>query len=316
VSAHAAIHKAAEYFNIKLILIGTDRHGRLSLSELKQKMNRNVILVYASAPGYPHGIIDPVEDIAKCVSSWGCCLHVDACLGGFLLPFINDSQVHGTKKIKYGFEIPAVTSMSVDTHKYGCAHKGSSVVLYRSRSIRKFQYTAVTSWTGGMYISPSQPGSRSGGLVAQTWAALNYFGHDGYAKMAQSIVEASLLLRKRILNIPQLELIGEDVTMIVAWKSKDKGIDIYVINDLLTDMGWHLSVLHSPPALHFCITSANVDSIDLLIDDLLKAMKCAKSGKHNSKNSRAPIYGMANKMSNTSIVDDLLKDVQDSIDQS
>ena len=103
--------------------------------------------------------------------------------------------------------------------------------------------------------------------------------------------------------------------MIVAWKSKDKDIDIYVINDLLTDMGWHLSVLHSPPALHFCITSANVDSIDLLIDDLLKAMKCAKSGKHNSKNSRAPIYGMANKMSNTSIVDDLLKDVQDSIDQ-
>ena len=293
----------------------------MSVSELKRKMNQNVILVYSSAPSYPHGVIDDVESISQCVKPWKCCLHVDACLGGFVLPFVDPAYWktlgYSVKEYpKYHFEIPEVTSMSVDTHKYGCAQKGSSVVLYRNRELRKFQYTAVSSWTGGMYISPSQAGSRSGGLVAQTWAALKYFGRDGYTKQATEIIDASAHLRSSISEIYPFEVIGEDVTMIVAWRSVDKKIDIYAINDVLSSMGWHLSVLHSPPALHLCLTTANINSLTSLVSDLRVAVNRVESGQVDVTSIKAPIYGMANRMSNTTIVDDLLKDIQDVMDRS
>ena len=297
------------------MLIGTDEQGRLNISELKRKMNKNVILVYASAPGYPHGVIDSVEAIASCVRLWGCCLHVDACLGGFVLPFAGSTSGKVSPYPKYHFEVPEVTSMSIDTHKYGCAQKGSSVILYRNRQIRKFQYTAVSSWTGGMYISPSQAGSRSGGIIAQTWAIMMYFGHAGYSRQANNILQASASLRRSIADISPLELIGEDVTMVVAWRSASKEVDIYVLNDILAEMGWHLSVLHSPPALHMCITSANIPSLQSLVVDLHEAVGRVKSGDFEVKNAKAPIYGMVNRMSDTNIVNDLLKDIQDVMDK-
>lgn len=279
-------------------------------------MNKNVILVYASAPSYPHGVIDDVESISQCVKVWKCCLHVDACLGGFVLPFIDASTSKIPGYPKYHFEIPEVTSMSIDTHKYGCAQKGSSVVLYRNRELRKFQYTAVSSWTGGMYISPSQAGSRSGGLVAQTWAVLKYFGRDGYTNQAKDIINASARLRVSISEIYPFEVIGEDVTMVVAWRSVDKKINIYAINDVLGSMGWHLSVLHSPPALHLCLTTANIPSLNSFVSDLRTAVKRVESGQFDATSIKAPIYGMANRMSNTNIVDDLLKDIQDVMDRA
>ena len=167
-----------------------------------------------------------------------------------------------------------------------------------------------------MYISPSQAGSRSGGLIAQTWAALKYFGREGYAKQAANILAASHRLRQQISKISSLEILGVDITMVVAWKSNDKDVDIYALNDVLGEMGWHLSVLHSPPALHLCITTANIPTLDVLISDLNAAVKRIKSGEYDVQNARAPIYGMANLMSNTNIVNDLLKDIQDVMDRS
>jgi sphinganine-1-phosphate aldolase len=313
-SAHAAVYKAAEYFNIKLNLIGTDKEGRLSVQDLKRSMNKNVILVYASAPGYPHGVIDDVEGIAHVVKYWGCCLHVDACLGGFVLPFAQDSSVLDISYAPFDFRVPEVTSMSVDTHKYGCAQKGSSVTLYKTRELRKYQFTAVSSWSGGLYISPSQAGSRSGGLIAQTWAAMMHIGHKGYVSAAESILNASISLRRDISMIEPLEVIGPDITMVVAWRSTSKAVDIYVLNDILSEMGWHLSVLHSPPAVHMCITSLNIQSLKALAEDVRLAVKRIKSGKYDSKKGKAPIYGMANRMSNTSTVDELLRDIQDVMD--
>ena len=286
----------------------------MDLAELRAKMNQRVILVYASAPGYPHGVIDPIRDIARYVKEWGCCLHVDACLGGFVLPFA-DSEVLGSAAYpEFDFQIPEVTSMSIDTHKYGCAQKGSSVVLYRSREIRKFQYTAVSSWTGGMYISPTQAGSRSGGIIAQTWAAMMHFGSDGYEQAARQILLAAQKLRCALRDIFPLEVVGKDLTMVVAWRSLSKSFDIYVLNDVLAEMGWHLSVLHSPPALHLCITSANVGTIDLFVTDLRKAVDRVQKGDIVTSGAKAPIYGMGNRMSNTTVVDDLLKDIQDVLD--
>ena len=310
ISAHAAVYKAAEYFDIHLVKVGVDDQFRMDVAAVRRAMNRNTILVYASAPGYPHGTVDPVEDLAKLARRRGVCLHVDACLGGFVLPFAG----HAESSIQpFDFRVEGVTSMSVDTHKYGLAQKGSSVVLYSSPTLRQYQYTAVMDWSGGLYISPSQPGSRSGGLIAQTWAALMHVGRRGYEEIAASVLRGALELREGISTIPGLEVLGSDVTMVVAWRSSDPDVNIYVVNDVMVTKGWHLSVLHSPPALHMCLTPANVESTQRLLTDLRDAVKEVRDNLGNGSiaGGKAPIYGLAVGVPDRGLIGDFLKDVQD-----
>lgn len=307
ISAHAAVYKAAEYFKIQLIRVGVDEEGRMKVEEVKKKINKNTILIYASAPSYPHGAIDPIGTLSEIAIAYDCCLHVDACLGGFVLPFLKAE----ISTIPFDFELAGVTSISVDTHKYGCAQKGSSVVLYSSKELRKFQYTSVMDWTGGLYISPSQPGSRSGGLISQTWAALVHMGVDGYTTVAREIYSAALMLRTEINAIPGLQVIGEDVNMIVAWKSNMNKINIYIVNDILQSKGWQLSVLQAPPALHLCITAANVSCVPQLVTDLRHSVCEVLSLPEGIKGGKAPIYGMAGSVPDRGVVGDLLKDIQD-----
>ena len=310
VSAHAAVYKAAEYFNIQIVRVPVDKHFRMDVSATARAIGKNTILIYASAPGYPHGAIDPVEDLAALAKKRGVCLHVDACLGGFVLPFIPSSN-QSTLPL-FDFRAPGVTSLSVDTHKYGLSQKGSSVVLYASSLLRQYQYTAVMDWSGGLYISPSQPGSRSGGLIAQTWASLLHLGRNGYQVIANRIFRAAVLLRDGISHIHGLQVLGSDVSMVVAWGSSDPLLDIYVVNDIMITKGWHLSVLHTPAALHMCITPANLECVSELLNDL----KAAVDETRNSSNGeisggKAPIYGLAGALPDRDLVGDILKDVQD-----
>mmetsp|Transcript_10547 Transcript_10547/g.25815 ORF Transcript_10547/g.25815 Transcript_10547/m.25815 type:complete len:574 (+) Transcript_10547:133-1854(+) len=324
VSAHAAVYKAAEYFGIHLVRVGVDANYRMDVVAVRRALNRNTILIYASAPGYPHGAMDPVESLAVLARRWGVCLHVDACLGGFVLPFAATATAGAGESFlaapgtvvsipPFDFRVDGVTSMSVDTHKYGLALKGSSVVLYSSPALRQYQYTAVMDWSGGLYISPSQPGSRSGGLIAQTWAALVHVGRRGYEEMAGAVLRGARQLREGISTIPGLEVFGADVTMVVAWGSLDPTLNIYVINDAMVAKGWHLSVLQAPPALHLCITSANVSSIPQLLVDLRKAVEEVRGmgAKAAIAGGKAPIYGLAGGLPDRGVVGDLLKDIQD-----
>jgi sphinganine-1-phosphate aldolase len=171
VSAHAAVHKACAYFGIRLVRVPVEAGSlRMDVGAVRRAMSANTILVYASAPGFPHGVVDDVAALAGVARQWGAGLHVDCCLGGFVLPF---AAAAGWRKLPpFDFRVPGVTSMSADTHKYGCAQKGSSVLLYANADLRRHQYTAVTDWSGGLYISPSTAGSRPGGLIAQTWASM------------------------------------------------------------------------------------------------------------------------------------------------
>ncbi len=300
------MYKAAEYFKMQLIKVGVDKEGRMKVDEVKKKINKNTILIYASAPSYPHGAIDPIAALSEVAITYDCCLHVDACLGGFVLPFLK-AEIPTV----FDFELAGVTSMSVDTHKYGCAQKGSSVVLYSSRGLRKFQYTSVMDWTGGLYISPSQAGSRSGGLISQTWAALVHMGIEGYTNLAREIYAVAVMLRTHINSIPGLQVLGEDVNMVVAWKSNINKINIYIVNDILQSKGWQLSVLQAPPALHFCITAANVSCVPQLIADLRNSVYEVLSLPEGIKGGKAPIYGMAGSVPDRGVVGDLLKDIQD-----
>ena len=320
-SAHAAVYKAAEYFDITLVRVGVDaRTMRMDVAATRRAVTKNTIMIYASAPGYPHGAMDDVQALASVARDKKTCLHVDACLGGFVMPFAFEAvgekfgSVHGLEK-PFDFRVPGVTSMSVDTHKYGLAQKGSSVVLYASPALRQRQYTAVMDWSGGLYISPSQAGSRSGGLIAQTWAALMHVGHSGYVERARDVLDSAATLRDAIDAIDGLEILGADLTMVVAWRSTDAEVDVYVLNDVMTKRGWHLSVLHAPPALHYCVTPANARSVGDLAEALaaataeVRAMR--RGGGKGVEGGKAPIYGLAGGLPDRGLIGDILKDVQD-----
>eukprot|EP00198_Chlamydomonas_reinhardtii_P008126 XP_001697463.1 predicted protein [Chlamydomonas reinhardtii] len=177
--------EAAEYFNIKLHVVPVGSDFRLRAADVRPRLNANTVLLVASAPGFPHGLVDDVQGIAGLAARAGICCHVDACLGGFCLPFVRQL---GSRVPPFDFAVRGVTSMSVDTHKFGMAHKGTSVVLYRHPELRQHQFTRITDWSGGLYISPGLAGSRNGALIASA---------------------CDELVRGISSHVPELEVIGE-----------------------------------------------------------------------------------------------------------
>ena len=182
VTAHAAFLKAGHYLGVEPVLVGLAADLRVDVSALRAAISPNTILLVGSAPNYPHGIIDPVEEIGAIALANDLGFHVDACLGGFLLPWIEQL---GHPIPSFDFRVPGVTSMSADVHKYGFAAKGASTILYRDASLRRYQFHVSTGWPGGIYASPSMAGTRPGGSIAAAWAALKRIGRAGYLEMVK-----------------------------------------------------------------------------------------------------------------------------------
>jgi len=214
---------------------------------------------------------------------------VDGCLGGFILPWI---EKLGYPVPPFDFRLPGVTSMSADTHKYGYALKGTSVVLYRNNNLRRYQYFSTPAWSGGMYFSPTSAGSRSGGLTAATWASMNYLGQEGYLAAARAIMDVADSIRKGVDNIPELTVIGEP-TFVISMESDE--VDIYHVNDFMKTRGWRFNCLQLPPGMHFCVTMPNtaVPGIgERMAADLKEAVVYAKE-KEGTPAETAAIYGLA-----------------------
>jgi sphinganine-1-phosphate aldolase len=253
VTGHVALDKGAHWLNVDM------RHAPLTggyvadVSAMAELIDDQTIALVGSAANYAHGLIDPIEEIAALAQSHGIGMHVDGCLGGWLLPW---AERLGYDVPPWDFRVPGVTSISADTHKYGYALKGSSVLLYRDKELRKRQYFTYPDWPGGLYVSPGFAGSRSGGIVASTWAALLATGESGYLAAAEAILGTAAKIRDGIRDgIPQLEVIG-DPLFLIAFKAAGD-LDIYLVNDALIAQGWRLNPCQLPPALHFCITRPN-----------------------------------------------------------
>lgn len=311
-SAHAAFVKAAEYFKIRAVKLPVSaKDFRLPARAVARAITSNTVVVVASAPGFPHGVMDQVQEIAAVCRRRGVLLHVDACLGGFMLPFARDL---GYPVPSFDFSVAGVTSMSVDTHKFGQAHKGTSVVLYRSAALRRYQYTRVTDWTGGLYISPGFAGSRSGALIATAWAAMVHMGRSGYRAAASSVMESSRRFITGIKkDIPELDIVGEPDMCVIAFKSGRCDVDIYRVNDLMSARGWHLNALQRPAALHVCFTAAHSNAI---VDELLRDLKECVAGllehpEEGKGEGSAPLYGMAAVVPDRRIVGNFLVAYQD-----
>ncbi|KAB5573223.1 hypothetical protein DKX38_000417 [Salix brachista] len=306
-SAHSAYDKAAQYFNIKLRRVPVNKDFQADVKAIRQQINKNTVLIVGSAPGFPHGIIDPIEELGELAFSYDICLHVDLCLGGFVLPF---ARMLGYPIPPFDFSVKGVTSISVDVHKYGLAPKGTSVVLYRNHDIRKHQFVAVTEWSGGLYVSPTIAGSRPGGLIAGAWAALMSLGLEGYLENTKTVMEVSKTIQKGIKEIPELFIIGRPDMTIVAIGSND--LDIFEVNDIMTSKGWHLNALQRPNSIHICVTLQHAPVFEDYLRDLRESVRTVKENPGPISGGLAPIYGAAGKIPDRGMVGELLVNYMDS----
>jgi sphinganine-1-phosphate aldolase len=301
-TAHAAFDKAAQYFNINLIRIPVSADFRADVTATRDAISRNTIVIVGSAPSFPHGVIDPIEDLSELAHQKGIGFHTDACLGGFILPWARklDYQIPS-----FDFSLPGVTSMSADTHKYGYAAKGTSVVLYRGLDLRHYQYYTVADWPGGLYFSPTFAGSRPGALSAACWAAMVSMGEQGYTQAARNILETAAIIREGIESIPELHLLG-DPLWVIAFASDS--LDIYRVMDFMTSKNWSLNGLHHPAAVHICVTLRHTQPgvAERFVEDLKSAVEFVKANP-DAKGGMAPVYGMAASMPFKGVVGDLLK---------
>jgi glutamate/tyrosine decarboxylase-like PLP-dependent enzyme len=297
VQAHAAIDKACDLMGIKLVKIPMDDEYKLDVAALRSAFTADTIMVYSSAPSFPQGTIDPIAEISALCLSRGVGLHVDCCLGGMFLPYMKPAGF-GDHLPDFDFTLPGVTTISVDTHKYGYASKGTSVVLYRNKDYRKYQYFAYPEWPGGLYATPTVSGSRSGGLVAACWASLASIGRQGFISRTRDICITVKNIAQGVKEIPGLFLLEEKPSaMIVCFGSKE--FNVLRVSDAMANRGWSLNALQNPNSVHLCCTLRTVGKENQFLSDLRACVdEVRASGSSANEEGNAAIYGMAEGMPN------------------
>lgn len=285
-TAHAAFHKAAHYLGLETVVVPVDPVTfRADARAMAAALTDRTALVVASTPSYAHGVIDPVAEIAEAAARRGVLCHVDACIGGWLLPYLRRA---GREVQPFDLSVPGVTSLSVDLHKYAYADKGASVVLYRDAGLRRYQYFAHAGWPGYPVVNPTVQGTKSGGLLAQAWAVLQHVGEDGYTALAGRVAEASDRLLAGLRETEGVRVLGEPAAGLVAFTVHggpvDDGPDLSLLlhlADEMRDRGWYLQPQLSfdglPPNLHLTLTPATVGQVDALLADLVAALRAARA---------------------------------------
>ena len=302
-SAHVAFDKACEYLKIKLIKTRINSENqKADINLIKCAITKNTILIVGSAPSFPHGVIDDICELSEItLNNPKIGLHVDACLGGFLIPFMKHIYPN---QIEYNFGIKGVTSISIDTHKYGRAPKGTSVIMYRSKELAHYQYCIQPDWMGGIYISPTVSGSRSGAIIAATWAIMMNTGYNKYKKITKDIHNLTLYISKKISEIDGIQLIVEPELCIISFTSNI--FNIYQISEKMSEKGWSLNTLQNPNAVHLCITSIHTKEIGTkFILDLEECCEYYKKNPNEKSDGMAAIYGKAQKVPDMSIIKEI-----------
>jgi glutamate/tyrosine decarboxylase-like PLP-dependent enzyme len=302
-TAHAAFDKAAHCLGVEAVKVPVGPDFRADVAATAEAITDRTVLLVGSAPSYPHGAIDPIEELSELARERGIGFHTDACLGGFLLPF---AERLGHPVPPFDFRLPGVSSMSADTHKYGYAAKGTSVVLYRGDALRHAQYFTFTEWPGGLYMTPTFAGSRPGALSAACWAAMTSIGEDGYLDAARRILGTAAQIRAGIEAIDGLRVLG-DPLFCVAFATEDDELAIYRVMDAMSARGWSLNGLHGPPALHICTTLRHTVAgvAERFVSDLSASVAQVRD-EPPAEGGMAPVYGMAAQMPDRGAVAQML----------
>ncbi|WP_457552520.1 pyridoxal phosphate-dependent decarboxylase family protein [Desulfobacula sp.] len=288
-SIHVAWEKAAGYFNVKMVSIPLKHDFTVDVDALIKKINKHTIMIVASAPSYPHGVIDPITDIGQIACEKNIPFHVDSCLGGFFLPF---AEQIGYPIPAFDFRCKGVTSMSADVHKYGFGAKGASLLLYKNMTYLKHQFFVHQNWPGGVFASPALLGTRPGGPIAAAWAAMNAMGQEGYQDMAKKVMKTTRKLIKGIDAIDGLRVMGKPQMSVFAYGSTRSEINIFAIGDVMEDKGWHIDRLQRPEGLHAMVTPAHEAVADLYLADLKSSLEFVKNHPDLASKGNAAMYGM------------------------
>ena len=290
---HVAFEKAAHYFGMKIRFAPVGPDYRVDVEELKKLVGRNTALIAASAPQYVQGMIDPIEEIGAFAKEKDIPFHVDGCFGGFFLPWM---EKLGYELPLWDFRVPGVTSISADVHKYGYGAKGASVVVYRDMEYLKHQFFVSTDWPGGIYASPSMPGTRPGGPIAAAWAAMKAMGQDGYLELTRRTMKVVEELKAGIDSIEGIGYIGSAHGPMVSVASEDKEIDIYAVVDQLTEKGWHIDRQQNPNSFHLSVMANHIEMAPHFLADLREAVGIVRANPGLKTEGQAAMYGMIAKI--------------------
>ena len=275
-TGHPAFDKACHLLGVELRTVPVDEDSTVvDPAAMAAQVDGSTIAIMGSACNYGYGTIDPIAELSALALERGVGLHVDGCLGGFILPF---GEQLGFDIPAFDFRHPGVTTISADTHKYGYSVKGTSILMFRDKELRNGQYFFLTDWSGGKYASPGIDGSRSSGLLAATWASLVSLGRDGYLKYAKRIFDTAYAMQDVVRAQPELRIIGNP-SFCFSFTSDE--FDIYHVNDAMKERGWRLNGQQYPNAIHMAVTRPQTQPgvADQFAADLADAVEHAKA-KH------------------------------------
>ena len=274
-SAHAAFHKAAEFLGVRAVLVDVDPDTlRADPAAMAAAVDDTTVLVVASAPSYAHGVVDPVPAVAALAAERGIRCHVDACIGGWVLPHLADAP-------PWTFAVEGVTSISVDLHKYAYTPKGVSVLLHRTPELRRGHFFASADWPGYTMLNSTMQSTRSGGPLAAAWAVTRRIGLDGYADLARQAREATLAVASAVDGIPGIRVLTPPDATLLALVA-DGSCDVFTVADEMLERGWfvqpQLSFRDVPPTLHLTLSAATAPSVPELLVALRESVDAARAG--------------------------------------
>ncbi len=290
-TAHAAFSKAAKYFDVTAIRIPVTSDYVADVVAMGEAVTQDTVLLVGSAPSYPQGVIDPIPELGALAEEFDVLLHVDACMG-FTLPWL---ERLGLVDKAWNFNVPGVTSMSCDLHKYGYTAKGASVLLHRNKELRKHQFFLTSDWLGGIYGSPAILGTRGGGSLAAAWAVMEHLGQDGYMRLTLAAYEARVKIEQGLRSIEGLAIRGKPDTTLLAFGAGDDSdgsgpVDIYAVCDRLWNNGsWYCDRQTPPDSLHCTVNAVHGAVVDEFVAAVSDAVQWVRSS--GDKGDRTRAYG-------------------------
>lgn len=284
-SAHAAFHKAAHLFGLTVRKTPVRDDWTADVAAMADAVGPNTVLVVGSAPQYPQGVVDPIPEIAALAQQAGANCHVDGCMGGFVLPF---AERLGREVPLWDFRVDGVTSISADIHKLGYAPKGVSVILHRSKALRRYQTFVFEDWLGGFYASPNLQGSRSGMPMATAWAVMQHLGLEGYLELTRVTLENADRMRAAIAGIDGIRVLGDSRFHLVALASdpsSPRPVDVFALGDALLERGWFHDRQGPPDTLHSTVSNSNTGVMDRYVADLAECVALVRDRRAGDRST-------------------------------
>jgi glutamate/tyrosine decarboxylase-like PLP-dependent enzyme len=285
-SAHAAFHKAAHYFGVSARKVAVRPDWRADVGAMAGAVNDRTVLVVGSAPQYPQGVVDPIPDLAAIAAEAGANFHTDACMGGMVLPFLE--MLGEPVSHEWDFRVPGVTSISVDLHKLGYTPKGASVLVHRTKALRRYQTFVFDDWLGGFYASPNMQGTRAALPMAAAWAVMHHLGIDGYRHLVRVTIDTVRRMVEGIEAIPGLTVLGEPEAQCVAFAgdvSHPDPVDVFALGDALLARGWVHDRQGPPDSLHSTVSAMNAPVIEDYLRDLAECVELVRGARADDRST-------------------------------